>query len=108
MSDVEMRRSPLAGVVEMLGTCRPVSWFLSKTLHLVDTSLLRLIRGRVSIGWGYPVLLLTTTGGRSGRQRTVTLLSDNRTHLEALAALLIKKREANLSDMKSIFTDMSP
>ena len=74
MSDVELRRSPLAGVVEMLGTCRPVAWFLSKTLHFVDTPLLRLIRGRVSIGWGYPVLLLTTTGGRSGRQRTVTLL----------------------------------
>ena len=53
---------------------KSVAWFLSKTLHLVDTPLLRLARGRISIGWGYPVLLLTTTGARTARQRTVTLL----------------------------------
>ena len=74
MRDVELRRSPLAGPLEMLATRKPVAWFLSKTLHLVDTPLLRLTQGRVSIGWGYPVLLLTTTGARTGRQRTVALL----------------------------------
>ena len=74
MSHVELRRPPLAGVVELLVTRKPVAWFLSKTLHLIDTPLLRLTRGRISIGWGYPVLLLTTTGAKTGRKRTVTLL----------------------------------
>jgi deazaflavin-dependent oxidoreductase (nitroreductase family) len=74
VSDVEMRRSPLAGAVELLVTRKPVAWVLSKTLHLFDTPLLRLTKGRISIGWGYPVLLLTTTGAKTGRQRTVTLL----------------------------------
>ena len=37
MSDVELRRSPLAGAEEMLVTRKPVAWLLSKTLYFVDT-----------------------------------------------------------------------
>ncbi len=74
MTGVELRRSPLAGAVELLVTRKSVAWLLSKTLHFVDSPLLRLTSGHVSLGWGYPVLLLTTTGAKSERQRTVTLL----------------------------------
>lgn len=45
-----------------------------RTMHLVDRPLLRLTRGRVSFASGYPVLLLTTTGAKSGKARTVPLL----------------------------------
>jgi deazaflavin-dependent oxidoreductase (nitroreductase family) len=43
-------------------------------MHLVDRPLLRLTRGRVSFASSYPVLLLTTTGAKSGESRTVPLL----------------------------------
>ena len=43
-------------------------------MHLVDRPLLRLTRGRLSFASGYPVLLLTTTGAKSGRSRTIPLL----------------------------------
>ncbi len=45
-----------------------------RTMHLIDRPLLRLTRGRFSFASGYPVLLLTTTGARSGKQRTIPLL----------------------------------
>ena len=44
------------------------------TLHLLDRPLMRLTGGRVSSVVGYPSLLLTTTGAKSGRPRTVPLL----------------------------------
>ena len=48
--------------------------FFRKWLHRVDVPLLRLTGGRVSFASGYPVLLLTTTGAKSGKERTVPLL----------------------------------
>ena len=45
-----------------------------RTMHLIDRPLLRLTRGRFSFASSYPVLLLTTTGARSGKQRTIPLL----------------------------------
>jgi len=47
---------------------------LRKVMHRIDRPLLRLSRGRLSFASAYPVLLLTTTGARSGKQRTVPLL----------------------------------
>jgi deazaflavin-dependent oxidoreductase (nitroreductase family) len=44
------------------------------TLHLLDRPLMRLTGGRVSSVFGYPSLLLTTTGAKSGQPRTVPLL----------------------------------
>ncbi len=44
------------------------------TAHLLDRPLMRLTRGRLRLTIGLPTLLLTTTGAKSGRQRTVPLL----------------------------------
>ena len=52
----------------------PGSWLLRKVMHRIDRPLLRLTRGRVSLGIDFPVLLLTTTGAKTGKQRTVPLL----------------------------------
>jgi deazaflavin-dependent oxidoreductase (nitroreductase family) len=53
---------------------RPGAALLRKVMHRIDRPLLRLTRGRLSFASAYPVLLLTTTGARSGKRRTVPLL----------------------------------
>lgn len=55
-------------------TSRIGASFFRKWMHRVDVPLLRLTRGRVSFASAYPVLLLTTTGAKSGKERTVPLL----------------------------------
>ena len=56
---------------------RPGAWLFSRTLHHVDRFLLRLTGGRLSVPrllGGVPVVLLTTTGAKSGKARTVPVL----------------------------------
>lgn len=48
--------------------------FLRKVMHRIDRPLLRLTGGRFSFARDLPILLLTTTGAKSGRSRTVPLL----------------------------------
>jgi deazaflavin-dependent oxidoreductase (nitroreductase family) len=53
------------------------AWVFARTLHPLDRMLLRLSRGRVSIPGvltGLPVVMLTTTGAKSGKPRTVPLV----------------------------------
>lgn len=53
------------------------SWLFSYTLHHIDRVLMKLSGGRVSIPRvlaGLPVIRLTTTGVKSGKERTVPLL----------------------------------
>ncbi|XVU22041.1 nitroreductase family deazaflavin-dependent oxidoreductase [Actinoplanes sp. CA-054009] len=55
----------------------PASWAFARFLHRVDRPLFRLTNGRhtfASLVTGLPVVLLTTTGARSGAPRTVPLL----------------------------------
>ena len=52
----------------------PGASFFRKVTHRIDTPLLRLTGGRFSFARDLPVLLLTTTGAKSGRTRTVPLL----------------------------------
>lgn len=55
-----------------LGHYRWFSLFMKHVGSKVDRSLIRVSRGRVSIsGPAAPTMLLTTTGRRSGKQRTV-------------------------------------
>ena len=70
----ERRRSWLDRLVVSVVSSRPGASFFRRTMHLVDRPLLRLTRGRLSFASGYPVLLLTTTGAKSGRSRTIPLL----------------------------------
>ena len=59
-------------------TSRIGASFFRKWMHRVDTPLLRLTGGRISFASAYPVLLLTTTGARSGKKRTIPLLYTER------------------------------
>lgn len=53
---------------------RPGAAFFRRVMHKIDGPLLRLTKGRVSFAFAYQVLLLTTTGAKSGKARTVPLL----------------------------------
>ena len=53
------------------------SWLFAHLLHRMDRPIFRLTRGRrtfASLAWGLPVVMLTTTGARSGKVRTVPVL----------------------------------
>jgi deazaflavin-dependent oxidoreductase (nitroreductase family) len=55
----------------------PGSWVLARLLHRLDRPVHRLTRGRhtfASLLTGLPVVMLTTTGARSGRATTVPLV----------------------------------
>ena len=55
----------------------PGSWLFARVLHRIDRPVYRLTRGRqtfASLVSGIPVVMLTTTGARSGQQRTVPVL----------------------------------
>jgi deazaflavin-dependent oxidoreductase (nitroreductase family) len=56
---------------------RPMSWFYAHTLHHIDRVVYRLTRGRATFtSWitGLPVVMLTTTGAKSGLPRTLPVL----------------------------------
>jgi deazaflavin-dependent oxidoreductase (nitroreductase family) len=60
-----------------LGASRPGAWLFARVLHRIDRPVHRLTRGRhtlSSVLAGFPVVLLTTTGARSGAARTVPVL----------------------------------
>ncbi len=55
----------------------PGAWLFARVMHHIDRPVHRLTRGRytlASLVAGIPVLMLTTTGARSGRPRTVPVL----------------------------------
>jgi deazaflavin-dependent oxidoreductase (nitroreductase family) len=50
------------------------NWYLKKLAPRLDPPLLRLTGGRVSSVYPVPVMLLTTTGAKTGQPRTLPLL----------------------------------
>jgi deazaflavin-dependent oxidoreductase (nitroreductase family) len=55
----------------------PGSWLLVRVLHRIDRPVFRLSKGRFTLSSlvsGLPVMMVTTTGARSGRSRTVPVL----------------------------------
>jgi deazaflavin-dependent oxidoreductase (nitroreductase family) len=57
---------------------KPLSLFYARTLHLLDQAVFRLTRGRATFSsWlaGLPVAWLTTTGAKSGAERTSPVLA---------------------------------
>jgi deazaflavin-dependent oxidoreductase (nitroreductase family) len=55
----------------------PGSWLFARMAHRIDRPVYRLTRGRntfASLMSGIPVVMLTTTGARSGQPRTVPVL----------------------------------
>lgn len=66
----------LQRAVQHLASVRPVSFLFRHSFHHVDRWGLRLLGGRTLSGIlaGVPNIMLTTTGARSGRPRTVPLV----------------------------------
>jgi deazaflavin-dependent oxidoreductase (nitroreductase family) len=54
---------------------QPISWLMARLLHRADALLLRLSGGRWTFGQlpGLPIIELTTTGAKTGKQRTLPI-----------------------------------
>jgi deazaflavin-dependent oxidoreductase (nitroreductase family) len=68
---------PLRRLVRRTAATRPMTWVYTRIQRPADELLYRLTRGRAtasSLLSGLPVVMLTTTGARSGRPRTVPVL----------------------------------
>jgi deazaflavin-dependent oxidoreductase (nitroreductase family) len=60
--------------LESFGRSAAGSWYLKKIAPRIDPPLLRLTGGRVSSVYPVPVMLLTTTGAKTGKPRSLPLL----------------------------------
>ena len=60
--------------VMKLASTRAGGWFFITVAPPIDRALLRLSKGRISTGGVAPILLLTTTGAKSGQPRSTPLL----------------------------------
>jgi deazaflavin-dependent oxidoreductase (nitroreductase family) len=64
-------------VLRRFAASGPGSWLFARTLHHIDRPVHRLTRGRYTVAnllSGIPVVMLTTTGAKSGVPRTVPVL----------------------------------
>ncbi|HET6967421.1 MAG TPA: nitroreductase family deazaflavin-dependent oxidoreductase [Ornithinibacter sp.] len=64
--------------VRVVASTRPGAWGLSRTLPSMDRAAARLSRGRTTLAEllaGLPVVVLTTTGRRTGRPRPAQLVA---------------------------------
>ena len=66
--------NPYRGLVRRLGTTRSFAWVASRVLPPLDVRFKGHRRSLTSLGTGFPLCFLTTTGRRSGEPRTVPLL----------------------------------
>ncbi len=72
------RPNALQRCVQALASTRPGAWFFSKTMARMDRLAARLTHGRLSLPQtlaGLSVLVLTSTGRRSGQPRRTHLIS---------------------------------
>jgi deazaflavin-dependent oxidoreductase (nitroreductase family) len=70
--------NPFRRLVRVSASWPPVSWFYARTLHHIDRAVFRLTRGRATFAsWvaGLPIVMLTTTGAKSGRRTTLPLVA---------------------------------
>jgi deazaflavin-dependent oxidoreductase (nitroreductase family) len=70
--------NPFRRIVRVSAGWRPMSWFYARTLHHIDRAVYRLTRGRATfVSWvaGLPIVMLTTTGAKSGRLHTLPLVA---------------------------------
>jgi deazaflavin-dependent oxidoreductase (nitroreductase family) len=71
------RANPLQRILRRFAASGPGSWLFARVLHHIDRPVHRLTRGRYmfsSLVSGLPVVMLTTTGARSGQRRTAPVL----------------------------------
>jgi deazaflavin-dependent oxidoreductase (nitroreductase family) len=72
------RANPLQRGVQVITSTRPGAWLMSRILARADGAVTRLTGGRVSLPRlfaGLPVLVLTSTGRRSGQPRSTHLIA---------------------------------
>ena len=70
-----LRRTPLTALLGVLAPTRPFAAFYRRVGPRLDRFLIRASSGRVASRlYGLPVLLLSTTGAKSGQTRTTPLL----------------------------------
>ena len=70
-----LRRTPLTALLRVLAPTRPFAAFYRRVGPRLDRFLIRASAGRVASRlYGLPVLLLSTTGAKSGQARTTPLL----------------------------------
>jgi deazaflavin-dependent oxidoreductase (nitroreductase family) len=70
--------NPVRRVVRVTAAWRPMSWFYARTLHHIDRAVYRLSSGRTTFAsWvaGLPIVMLTTTGAKTGRRCTLPLVA---------------------------------
>ena len=64
-------------VTQKVAASRPGAWFFQRTMYPIDKGLFRLTNGRLTVPGlmaGLPVIMLTTTGAKTGKDRTMPLL----------------------------------
>lgn len=64
-------------LMQQIGSSRPGAWIFQRTLYAMDKVLFRLTKGRLTVPGlvaGLPVIMLTTTGAKSGEPRAMPLL----------------------------------
>lgn len=63
--------------MQYVGATRPGSWFFQKTLYRLDRPLYRWTDGKATVPGvltGMPVIMLTTTGAKTGQPRTMPVM----------------------------------
>lgn len=71
------RANPFQKALRRVAASGPGAWLFARVLHRVDRPVYRLTRGRHTFAGllsGIPVVMLTTTGARSGKPRSVPVL----------------------------------
>ena len=69
--------NPVQRGMQVVGATKPGSWLFQKTLYRLDRPLYRWTDGRVTVPGvvtGLPVIMLTTTGAKSGLARTMPVM----------------------------------
>ena len=70
--------NPFRRIVRATASWRPMSWFYARALHHIDRAVYRLTSGRATFAsWvaGLPIVMLTTTGAKTGRRFTLPLVA---------------------------------
>jgi deazaflavin-dependent oxidoreductase (nitroreductase family) len=71
------KANPVQKLVQAVASSRLGAWTMSKCLHVLDKGSWTVARGHGSatgLLTGLPVIMVTTTGARSGEQRTMPLI----------------------------------
>ena len=71
------RRDPLRRLVRKAAEIVPMSWIRPRVVVRIDREAFRLSRGRTTLSAlvsGLPIVMVTTTGARTGLARTVPVL----------------------------------